>query len=211
MRLACLICNRQLEARLKFRQGELPLPSSSSSSSKAPAAASLRAASNRAWKTAPTASWALPDTTPPEPCLHPRLTSLPEAAKFWDHAPNWCFNTVSSLGDHASMSVSALGDHASMCVSSLGDHASVIMSSLGDHASMSMSSLGDHASMIVSSLGDHANLDMSSFGDHVSMQCSGVAIMLLPQQAQQAQQLLWYQIKRTETCSVAQPVWYTTK
>jgi len=32
-------------------------------------------------------------------------------------------------------------------------------------------------------------------------------MVLLPQQAQQAQQLLWHQIKRTETCSVTQPVW----
>ena len=71
VRLACLICSRQHEVQLKIRQGVVPVPSSSSSSSKAPAAASLRAASNRAWKTAPTASWALPDTTPPEPCLHP--------------------------------------------------------------------------------------------------------------------------------------------
>ena len=124
VRLACFICNRQREPHLQIRQGVLPLPSSSSSSSKAPAAASLRAACNRAWKTAPTASWALPDTTPPEPCLHPRQTSLLKAAKFWAHAPDQCSNTVSLLDYHASMIYSSLGDHASLDMSTFGDHVS---------------------------------------------------------------------------------------
>lgn len=37
---------------------------------------------------------------------------------------------------------------------------------------------------------------VSSLGDHVNMQHSGVAMVLLPQQAQQAQHFLWHHIKK---------------
>ncbi len=68
--------------------------------------------------------------------------------------------------------------------------------------------LGDHASKNMSSLGNHASMSVSSLGDHVSVQFSGFVMVLVPQQAKE---LLWHQIKRTETCSVAQPIWYMIK